>query len=82
MAGFVRKFTIEYVLRNSEGKELARIPLGKISQKDMNLIDEANYTFHDQITSDIIEFNEAKRTTKKEYEQLSLFSVCETKGIK
>ena len=78
-----RKFTIEYVLRNSEGKELARIPLGKISQKEMNLIDEANYAFHDQIASDIIEFSEVKRNYKKqEYEQLSLFSVGETKGIK
>ena len=78
-----RKFTIEYVLRNSEGKELARISLGKISQKEMNLIDEANYAFHDQIASDIIEFSEVKRNYKKqEYEQLSLFSVGETKGIK
>ena len=83
MAGFVKKFKIDYVLRNPDGKELARIPLGKISQQEMDLIDKANYTFHNQIASDIIEFSEIKRNYKKqEYEQLSLFSVGELKGIK
>lgn len=78
-----KKYNIDYVLRNDEGKELARINLGTISDKEMKMIDEANYAFHNQIASDIIEFSEVKRNYKKqEYEQLSLFSVGETKGIK
>lgn len=77
-----KKYNIDYVLRNDEGKELARINLGTISDKEMKMIDEANYAFHNQIASDIIEFTEEKKTFKKEPEQLSLFSVGETKGIK
>ena len=78
-----KKFKEDYVLRNKDGKEIARINLGKISQEEMNLIDEAKYAFHNEITSDVIEFSEVKKIHKeKEPEQISLFSVCEIKGIK
>lgn len=82
MAGYVRKFTIDYVITNDEGKELARIPLGKISQKEINLIDEANYAFFEQNTHNMINIYQEKKNYKKEPEQLSLFSVGELKGIK
>ena len=83
MSGFVRKIKVDYVIKNKEGKELARINLGKISQKEINMIDEANYSFNDQIENNVIEFSYVKRNYKKqEYEQLSLFSVGEIKGIK
>lgn len=82
MAGYLRKYNIDYVLTNKDGKELARVNLGKISQMEMNLIEKANYAFHDQIAHNMIVINEQKKTFKKEPEQLSLFSVEELKGIK
>jgi len=78
-----KNLIVDYVLRNKDGKEIARINLGKISQEEMNLIDKANYAFHNEITSDVIEFSEVKKIHKeKEPEQISLFSVGEIKGIK
>jgi len=75
MTGFVRKYNIDYVLTNKDGKELARVNLGKVSQMEINLMEKAKYAFHDQIAHYMIVINEEKKTFKKEPEQLSLFTV-------
>ncbi len=84
---------VDYVLRNKEGKELARFHIGEISEETLNAIDGAKWIFRREIASGIasfdteiytdIEFNPIlQKQLKREPEQLSLFSVGETKGIK